>query len=80
VPGTAKAAPGAGASGEAAIVKRTLAAAYRQAATWIDNPADMQVLHALADAVEAFEPGDACCPCCEEVTCDTGCPLEPVRR
>lgn len=65
---------------ELAAVKCTLAAAYRQAAEWIADDAMRDVLRSLAEGVETFEPGDACCPCCEEVTCDAGCPLEPVRR
>jgi len=61
------------------LVKRTLAAAYRQAATWIDNPGDMQALNSLAYYIEKFDGTDACCPVCQEVVCDTGCPLEPIR-
>jgi hypothetical protein len=68
------------ADNELAVVKRTLAAAYRQQARWTDDSRAIQDFLDLASQVEAFEPGDTCCPCCEEVTCDTGCPLEPVRR
>ena len=74
-PGAAEVVPG-----ELAIIKRAVAAAYRQAAGWCSNDGDGLAMLAVARDVEAFQPGDACCPCCEEVTCDTGCPLEPVRR
>lgn len=68
------------ASAEAAIIKRALAAAYRQQTGWTDDSAAQREFRDLAAQVEAFEPGDACCPCCQEVTCDAGCPLEPVRK
>lgn len=36
---------------------------------------------ALTEAAEQIEHGldDACCPLCEEVTCDDGCPLRAAR-
>lgn len=65
---------------EAAVIKRTVAATLRQVATWIgvhDN--DEAALYDMAAEVDAFDD-EACCPCCQEVTCDEGCPLAPVRR
>ena len=56
-----------------AIVKRTLAAAYAgEIAGWYDDDEVVRMYLDLAATVEAFNPGDVCCPCCEEVTCDTG--------
>ena len=37
------------------------------------------VLHEVADAVERLDLSVICCPVCEEVQCDAGCALEPVR-
>lgn len=41
-----------------------------------------QVRDDLLDTAEALERDwdGLCCPLCEEVTCDTGCPLVEVRR
>lgn len=66
------------AKAEAAAIKRAVAAAYRQAGAWLPD-VQGEAMISVAAQVEAFEPGDACCPCCEEVTCDPGCPLETVR-
>jgi hypothetical protein len=37
-------------------------------------------LYEIADEVERWEPGDACCPLCEEMTCDEGCPMAEARQ
>jgi hypothetical protein len=64
---------------EPLIVKRAVAAAFRQAAEWDGIFGDS--LLATARAVEALtEENDVCCPVCEETTCDDGCPLAPVRN
>lgn len=68
------------AKAEAALIKRTLAAAYRQQAGWTDDSAAQREFEDLARGVEAVDGTEGCCPCCQEVTCDTGCPLEPVRQ
>lgn len=35
----------------------------------------------IAAEVEQHDYSDSwCCPLCEELTCDVGCPLEPLRR
>lgn len=35
----------------------------------------------IAAEVEQHDYSDSwCCPLCEEMTCDNGCPLEPLRR
>lgn len=33
----------------------------------------------VAAAVLALEADEACCPLCQEVTCDEGCPVQPLR-
>lgn len=67
------------ADAEAALIKRTTAAAYRQVAGWIGNPGEAGLAASIADQVEAFDGTAACCPCCQETTCDDGCPLAPLR-
>jgi hypothetical protein len=67
------------AQAEAAVVKRALAAAYRQQAEWTDDSVAQREFNDLAGQVEAVDGTETCCPCCQEVTCDAGCPLEPVR-
>lgn len=60
----------------AEIVARTL----RQLAEWGDydlQPAALLELATLVD-LEDFV-GTWCCPMCQEVECDAGCPLEGVR-
>lgn len=56
---------------------RIAAKALRTAAQWLpDEYRDM--LREAADGAEQWWDG-ACCPVCEEVWCDSGCPLEEVR-
>jgi hypothetical protein len=64
---------------EDAMIKRTLAAAYRHLATRV---ADEQAatLMEMAAKVEALGYTEECCPVCLEVTCDGSCPLAPVRN
>lgn len=53
------------------------AKALRTAACWLpDEYRDM--LRDAADGAEKAWDG-ACCPVCQEVWCDDGCPLEDVR-
>lgn len=65
-------------SAEAAAIRRAVAATYRQQAEWTDDPVASARFSDLAGQVEAVDDED-CCPCCREITCDPGCPLEPVR-
>lgn len=65
-----------------ALALRTVAATLRTVA-WAereDKPFRMydtaDELDRLADLNENLD----CCPVCEEVTCDEGCPLEAVRK
>lgn len=64
------------------LIVRAVAATLRSVAGWVGaNPerADREELYWIADAVEQLDPDDICCPVCEEMTCDLGCPLYPVR-
>jgi uncharacterized protein (DUF885 family) len=63
---------------EAAVIKRTLVAAYRQLAEWIDDY-DAKAVRRLAIQVERLDGSETTCPCCAETTCDRGCPLASVR-
>jgi hypothetical protein len=55
----------------------TVVATLRTVAGWM--PEDQrQTLYEVADQTEATWD-DLCCPVCEEVTCDDGCPLQHVR-
>ena len=69
----------------------TISKTLRFVASWIVAPNDEhdershydQIRH-LISAAEAIEAGDTkqfdvCCPLCQEVACDTGCPMEPHR-
>lgn len=33
----------------------------------------------IAESVEQMDADDTCCPLCEEIICDDGCPLWPTR-
>jgi hypothetical protein len=54
----------------------TVTATLRMLAGYV--PLGPDELSSLADDVERDWDG-VCCPVCEEVTCDEGCPLEDVR-
>lgn len=61
---------------DAMIVAKTL----RQLAEWDHEDRSPRSLAELAQVVETEDWPDAlCCPMCQEVECDTGCPLEDVR-
>lgn len=59
-----------------ASVLATTAATLRQVAFWGDAPPENYI--AAAEQVESGYIED-CCPVCEEVRCDEGCPLEHLR-
>jgi hypothetical protein len=62
------------------LVVATVIATLRYAAEWL-NDDDRNLLSETADQVAAEDPREAlCCPVCEEVECDEGCPLAGVRR
>ncbi|WP_030757254.1 hypothetical protein [Streptomyces sp. NRRL F-5135] len=55
----------------------TAAATLRTAAEWFSGD-DRDTMREVADQAERDRDG-ICCPVCEEVDCDEGCPLEHVR-
>jgi hypothetical protein len=60
----------------AEVIRATTAKTIRLVASWGQVPqAD---IYAVAEQVEAGWL-EACCPVCEEVVCDEGCPLASVR-
>jgi hypothetical protein len=70
----------------AELIRKTTAATLRQVAEWglrFDGSTVESTcgeLHGIANKVEQLDPDDdLCCPVCEEVECDGGCPLESVR-
>lgn len=58
-------------------VVTAVAATLRVVAFWPD--VDTDELLSVATQVE-LDWGRICCPLCEEVTCDEGCPLQSVRE
>ncbi len=68
----------------AAIVAETL---RFLAGGWISGDEDHENSTALVETAANIEHAakwpwseSGCCPLCEEVACDTGCPLAPLRR
>lgn len=54
-----------------------VAKVLRQLAEWSDDDRSPQALIQLAEIVEAEDyTAGWCCPMCQEVQCDDGCPLE----
>jgi hypothetical protein len=65
---------------DADTIRAATAATLRTVAEWGPTITREEFL-AVAEQVEAMTGNDGwCCPVCEEVECDDGCPLEPVRR
>lgn len=59
-----------------------VAATLRTVAEWglsFEEGLARDELRDIADQVALVEPGDMCCPVCEEVECDEGCPLAEYR-
>jgi hypothetical protein len=52
-----------------------------QVACWVESDADREDLRDMADQVGLYADvaKSECCPMCEEVRCDEGCPLAGVR-
>lgn len=69
---------GAAADRTALIVAAT-EQTLRTAANWLESDRDSDLLVQAADAVKAQGADEACCPVCDEIACDTGCPLETLR-
>jgi hypothetical protein len=62
-------------------VPAVVAATIRTVAGWISSDQDRDLLHSAAEQVERDPgPDSICCPLCEEIACDDGCPMETVRR
>lgn len=67
-----------------ALIRATVSATLRTIAEWgMEFPSGRKSardeLFEIAQQVDGLEPDEMCCPVCEEVTCDEGCPLAPVR-
>jgi hypothetical protein len=62
-----------------AYAHEVVAATLRMVAQQVRDDQDRLELVATADQVERGQD-DACCPMCQEVTCDTGCPLSALRE
>lgn len=60
-------------------VTTMVAATLRVVAEQVRGAEDRVQLLRLADDVPRLWD-DACCPLCQEVTCDDGCPLAAIRR
>ncbi len=58
---------------------KIVAATLRTVAPWAEDHEFRDMLYDVADQAEA-NWDDACCPVCEEVTCDQGCPFEEIRK
>lgn len=58
-------------------IKAAVARTLTQVAQWgIVYPDELME---VARLVAGLAPGDLPCPMCEEIECDAGCALEPVR-
>lgn len=62
-----------------AIAQEAVAGTLRAVAEQTRDDEERDRLLATAEQVESGLD-DACCPLCQEVTCDTGCPLGQTRR
>lgn len=53
-----------------------------QVASWVESDADREDLHDMANRVGLYADvaRSECCPMCEEVRCDEGCPLAGIRE
>ena len=50
------------------------------ASGWVESRSDQAWLREVADEIEDRAPGEmTTCPLCQEVACDSGCPMEPHR-
>lgn len=64
--------------------QQIVAATLRQLAGWGVRDRTPDSLYELAAVVEQYDhaTGDLealCCPMCQEIECDAGCPMEEVR-
>jgi hypothetical protein len=61
-----------------AYAHELVAATLRAVAEQVDSNEERANLLGIADEV-ARGQGQSCCPMCQEVTCDSGCPLSEAR-
>jgi hypothetical protein len=62
---------------EALTIVSTTASTLRVAAQWLSGEDRDMLLETAANTETDWD--ETCCPVCEEVTCDEGCPLESIR-
>jgi hypothetical protein len=62
---------------ESSEIIETVVRTLRQVAEWM--PMSLEELQETADLVERLGADPACCPMCEEIECDDGCPLAAIR-
>lgn len=62
-----------------ALVVATVEQTLRTAAGWVSSDKDNELLTETADAVKAQGADGLCCPVCDEIECDAGCPFETLR-
>lgn len=61
-------------------IKTTVDTLRFLAGGWVEGEDNQKWLAETADTIERTGPDDWwACPLCEEATCDTGCPLAPIR-
>lgn len=56
----------------------TIIATLRVTSGWMVRDSDREMMLEAANNADRDWSG-SCCPVCEEVTCDAGCPLEHAR-
>ena len=64
---------------DAALVINATAATLAYLAGWPGTDEQRAVLRETARAVLSVSRDDICCPVCQEIQCDSDCPLYPVR-
>jgi hypothetical protein len=61
-------------------IRKATVDTLRTIACWLTED-DERMLRRVAEAVEHQPPADwLSCPVCEEIECDGGCPLGPLRK
>jgi hypothetical protein len=65
---------------QAALIVSTVERTLRTAAMWLESDKDSEMLIETANMVKAQGADELCCPVCEEIECDGGCPLETLRK
>ncbi len=62
-------------------IRAAVAATLRQSAGWLVDDINLRdTFYEVANTVATTTPDQwDCCPLCDEMTCDEGCALEPLR-